>query len=298
MFQWFIEVEIVSLERGVGETQQHATPRTMMEAYGPSHSSDGEAKAWIRRAELASTGPYRLAGPPVRTRTIVVLEGLDDDETPAAATATQAEVEGKRKRRGKGDLAVVPAATIDPNNGHGAADGFGGEDPPHAPSVRRADDLLTLKTVPFRPEEYSVSDLMILADDTGNTEDIREAAANEIGRRQTADRARMAAQVSAKVDAANPAMTQRAAEQEATTGIVEGVAIGPIGALVPCVDLRGLVLELFTGEAWYWQKYQTAGVAEKTAKRLQEMIESGADAKGLRGLAVMMKPGRAPTAEA
>ena len=263
MFQWFVEIEI---------------PNTRtLEAFGPEHADEATAKAWIRKAALASSGPYRLAGPPVRTRTVVVLEGLDDEVETVAGPST---AESKRKRRTKAEIEAEEMAAEQAANAtarQAKADALAAEQAENDAS-RAAIRAVYLEPAPIPMVAAGVGEagyaaLEALGKPADPVDD--DACTDERG-------------------PLPPAL--------AASGMAEamGIVTSTAAAAGPSVDVRGVLVELCDGSAWHWQKFQTPTTAERTAKKAQEAIDCDDPvemAKQLRGIVTMLKRGRIPATE-
>ena len=257
MFQWLVEVSIPG-QRQLGSALVEEI--RAFEPFGPAHPDDATAKTWIRKADLASSGPYRLAGPPVRTRTVVVLEGLDDGPAEAKASTEPP----ARRRRTKAEIEADTAAAQ--------------ADPPEVRAAIRDAYLAPAGDTPAPPAlELVIAAPADLApvDDDETDYNADDACTDERG-------------------PLPPAL--------AASGMAEAMGIVPSTAAAtgPSVDVRGVLVELFDGSAWHWQKFQTPTTAERTAKKAQEAIDCNDPvemAKQLRGIVTMLKRGRIPATE-
>lgn len=257
MFQWFREIEVTAN----GQAIRAFVP------FGDGHPDAATAKAWIRKIDFPDAGQFRLAGPPVRTRTVIVIDGLDDDEAaPAPAAADGQAAEAKRRGRPP-KLAAVPTpaaeATVADSTTTGIAEAQAEAAPELSPELER--EIETAACSGESPAALCRRDGgPLLEDEPFTAAGVPTAEATP---------------------AAAPAPAATVAE-----------AIGAAPETGPRVELDGQVLELHDGRAWFWQKFQTATTAERTARKAQEAIDAGGDAMAtsLRGIAVMLKPGRRP----
>ena len=331
MFQWLIEVEIVAHDRELGSSEARAIVRKAFEEFGPPHATEADAKAWIRRAELATPGPDRLASPPVRTRTITVIEGLDDEPAEVASLPAAATAPARRERprcphceKVVTDKATVAGETVahDGSTWHRAC--FAELSP-----ATQADIAGTaapvVEQVPAEVANAPAEPIPMVAAGVGEARHAelaalvhmttcavcRQAKPTRAPWRHVADVGPVCADCNAAhgvpIKNSEPAPSPdgpidpgpdtpdappvvAAAELSPAADLAAAVAT-PRSSTEPTVDVRGEVLEVFDGKAWYWQKYQRADTAEKTARKAMELITTGGN---LGGVTVMMKAGRAP----
>lgn len=135
MWQWLIEVVEKIEERALGEASARVTVRRAWREFGPEHDTRPAAKNWLKSCEedpeqppLEPDSRYRLAERVLLTRSITVIEGLDDDPAelfaPPARQGSEAPapvLEQKRKRRTKAEIEADNAAAAAQGQGQGQA---------------------------------------------------------------------------------------------------------------------------------------------------------------------------------
>lgn len=304
MFQWLIEITL--------------TPggnRKVWAEHGPEHDDKPTAKAWLRRCEVDDSMPQltagarlRLAERPLLTRTIVVIEGLDDDEGDASAT-----VKGPRKKRGQ-----APDAGVTQEQHNAIRQAAAGIETPASPAA-----LPPAATRPcecgahrlrFDQAEIAVGDEMHL--DGGKS--CYRLAPQGVGGRMIRVKIgdpvpppiTVAPEYAAAV-AADDGTDDEGDEGEAETldrpplppsqddAAGEGAPPPPsVAAAIaadvlpdaPTAKLTGKIVEIFDGNEWFWQRYQTENVAGRTFKAINDAIEQGNTAEQLSGkFTVFMK---------
>ncbi len=324
MFQWLIEVTI----EGQRELGSHQIKSVKAWAdHGPEHDDKPAAKAWLRRCEVDDSMPQftagarlRLAERPLLTRTIVVIEGLDDDESEPA--------KGPRKKRGQvpdagvtqeQHAAIRAAAAVEPppaatrpcecgahrlrfdqaqivigeethlDGGKScyrmAPDGVGGRNirvraTPIPPVTSTAPAAATSgQAEPARPVFVPEPEAAVANDEVGAGE--AAALADDAGE-EVLDRVPLP-----------PSQDDDGAPAPPSVAASIAAELPPSG---PHAELVGKVVEVFDGNAWFWQRYQTENVAGRTFKAVNDAIEQGSTAEQLSGkFTVFMKEGRAPT---
>lgn len=247
-----------------------------IEAFGPEHPDHAVAVAWLRANVGENVGAFRLAGPPVRARVTVVLDGLDDAPAspasplhPATPPAAVAEEKTRRPRTPK------ETATVNAGPYHcvtcGAAPGS-----PHKPGCKSA----TPAPAPVPVEAVASAD---------------DSPAPTVAETLEATPAPAAVEPP-PAPVAPPAPAVRLVPPPTVTEPVADVAaaIGATAPTGPRVELAGNIVEVFDGAAWFWQRFQTATTAERTARKANDAIESDSTGMALRGILVMLRPGRAP----